>query len=208
MASSLVRNPEFREWSGAAQPDGFVDAISWRFEEPLASAFDRVSEGSLDLMTEEPRPEDLAMLLSAHPDQAVTSFAPVTFFVGFDVLRPPFDDVRVRQALNYAIDRDRMVEMLGGAATQRPTCQILPPNFHGYAPFCPYTLKPGSGVWSAPDLGRARALIEEADAAGARVTAWIVAKNPFIPDPPKLMQYVVDVMNDLGLRARPEDRGR
>ncbi len=29
----LVRNPAFHEWSGAAQPDGFVDAISWRFDE-------------------------------------------------------------------------------------------------------------------------------------------------------------------------------
>ena len=27
----LARNPEFREWSAAAQPDGFVDTISLRF---------------------------------------------------------------------------------------------------------------------------------------------------------------------------------
>jgi len=198
----LVRNPEFREWSGAAQPDGFVDAISWRFEEGLPSAFDRLGEGSLDLMTEEPRPEDLEMLLAAHPDQAVTSFHPFTLFVGFDVLKPPFDDPRVRQALNYAIDRDLMVELLGDATSQRPTCQILPPNFHGYAPFCPYTLEPESGVWSAPDLDRARALIEDADASGERVTAWAMARDALIPDPPGVMQHVVDVLNDLGLRAR------
>jgi peptide/nickel transport system substrate-binding protein len=198
----LVRNPEFREWSGAAQPDGFVDAISWRFEEGLPSAFDRLSAGSLDLMTQEPRPEDLEILLAAHPDQAVTSFHPFTLFVGFDVLKPPFDDPRVRQALNYAIDRDLMVELLGDATSQRPTCQILPPNFHGYAPFCPYTLEPESGVWSAPDLDRARALIEDADASGERVTAWAMARDALIPDPPGVMQHVVDVLNDLGLRAR------
>lgn len=198
----LVRNPEFREWSGAAQPDGFVDAISWRFEQTLASAFNRLSEDSLDLMTEEPRPEDLEILMAAHPDQAVTSFLPVTIFVGFDVLQPPFDDVRVRRALNYAIDRDRMVELLGDTTSQRPTCQILPPNFHGYAPFCPYTLEPESGVWSAPDLDRARALIEEAGASGERVTVWVMAQDPLIPDPPEVMQHVVDVLNDLGLRAR------
>ena len=28
---SLVRNPRFHQWSAAAQPDGFVNAISWRF---------------------------------------------------------------------------------------------------------------------------------------------------------------------------------
>jgi peptide/nickel transport system substrate-binding protein len=198
----LVRNPEFREWSGAAQPDGFVDAISWRFNEALGSAFDRLREGTLDLMSEEPSPEDLEMLMAAHPDQALTSFRPVTLFVGFDVRQPPFEDLRVRQALNYAIDRDRMVELLGDATSQRPTCQILPPNFHGYEPFCPYTLEPESGVWSAPDLDRARALIEDAGVSGEPVTAWVMARDALIPDPPGVMQHVVDVLNDLGLRAR------
>ena len=78
----------------------------------------------------------------------------------------------MRQALNYAIDRDHVVELLGGPTSQRPTCQILPPNFQGYEPFCPYTLEPDSGVWSAPDLDRARALISDAGAGGTKVTIW------------------------------------
>ena len=198
----LVRNPAFREWSGAAQPAGFVDAISWRFEEDLASAFDRLSAGELDLMADAPRPEDLASLRAAHPDQVVLAPQALTFFVGFDVLKPPFDDQRVRQALNYAIDRDHVAELLGGPTIQRPTCQILPPNFQGYEPFCPYTLEPESGVWSAPDLDRARELIEDAGAVGEKVTVWVMDEDPAIPDPPEVMRHVVEVLNDLGLRAR------
>jgi YVTN family beta-propeller protein len=197
----LVRNPEFRKWSGAAQPDGFVDAISWRFLEGRASAFDRLNAGDLDLMTDPPTPQDLASLQAAHPDQVVLSSQPFTVFVGFDVLKPPFDDVRVRQALNYAIDRERMVELLGGPTIQRATCQILPPNFQGYSPFCPYTLEPQSGVWSAPDPDRARQLIEDADAVGDKVTAWVMDADPAFPDPSELMGHVVEVLNDLGLRA-------
>jgi YVTN family beta-propeller protein len=197
----LVRNPAFREWSGAAQPDGFVDAISWRFDQGLAGAFDRLSAGELDWMAEPPRPEDLASLQAAHPDQVVHSPQAFTIFVGFDVLKPPFDDERVRQALNYAIDRDQMVELLGGPTRQRPTCQILPPNFQGYEPFCPYTLEPDAGVWSAPDLDRARALIEDADAVGEKVTVWVMDQDPAITDPPEVMRYIVEVLNDLGLRA-------
>jgi YVTN family beta-propeller protein len=127
----LVRNPEFREWSGAAQPDGFVDAISWRFNEGRKSAFDRLNAGEIDLMTDTPTPEDLANLQAAHPDQVVLASQYFTVFVGFDVLQSPFDDPRVRQALNYAIDRERVVELLGGPTTQRPTCQILPPELPG-----------------------------------------------------------------------------
>jgi YVTN family beta-propeller protein len=199
----LVRNPAFHEWSGAAQPDGFVDAISWRFGEDLGSAFDRLSAGELDVMTDEPQPEDVASLRAAHPDQALLWPKAQTLFVGFDVRKPPFDDVRVRQALDYAIDRDHVVDLLGGPESQSPTCQILPPNFQGYEPFCPYTLEPGSGVWSAPDVHRAKALIEDAHAVGEKVTVWVTdAPPPALPaGSTQVMRYVVDVLNDLGLRA-------
>jgi hypothetical protein len=116
----LVRNPAFREWSGAAQPDGFVNAISWRYGEELANAFDRLTAGELDWMTDLPLSEDLASLQTTHPDQVVLSPGPVTTFVGFDVRKPPFDDTSVRQALNYAIDRDHVVDLLGGPAYTRP----------------------------------------------------------------------------------------
>jgi YVTN family beta-propeller protein len=201
----LVRNPAFREWSGAAQPDGFVDAISWRFEEDLASAFDRLSAGELDWMSEPPEPQDLSALRAAHPDRVISRPLPFTHYMGMDLREPPFNDVRVRQALNFAIDRQRVVELLGSPTSWQPTCQILPPNFQGYESFCPYTVEPDSGVWSAPDLDRARALIDDADVSGARVTVWI-NDDPRIdseipPERVDVMRYITDVLNDLGLRA-------
>jgi peptide/nickel transport system substrate-binding protein len=82
---------------------------------------------------------------------------PVTLFVGFDTVKPPFDDERVRQAVSYALDREHLVDLLGGATIQRRTCQIFPPNYQGYTPYCPFTLEPESGVWSArTSTGRAR----------------------------------------------------
>ena len=35
-----------------------------------------------------------------------------------------------------------------------PSCQVLPPGFPGYKPYCPYTKNPGA-KWSAPDLAKA-----------------------------------------------------
>lgn len=150
----------------------------------LGDAFDRLSAGGLDWMFDAPRPQDLASLQAAHPDQVVLSPIAVTApLVGFDLGKRPFDDVRVRQALNDAIDRDHVVELLGGPTTRRPTCQMLPPNFQGYEPICPYTLEPASGVWSAPDRDQAQALIEDADAAGEKVTVWITAACAERPGP-------------------------
>jgi peptide/nickel transport system substrate-binding protein len=195
----LVRNPEFREWSGAAQPDGFVDAISWRFGQDPESAFDRLTAGELDWMTDVPQPEDLASLQAEHPDQVVVWPLAATSWLGFNVLAPPFDDVRVRQALNYAVDRGHMVELRGGEASYRPTCQVLPPNFQGYEPFCPYTLDPDSGAWSAPDRDRAHALIEDAGAMGEKVTVWVV--DDAFYSGVEISRYIVEVLNELGLRV-------
>jgi peptide/nickel transport system substrate-binding protein len=197
----LVPNPAFREWSGAAQPDGFVEVISWRFQEKVARAFDRLSAGELDWMTDPPQTEDLAALQASHPDQVVAKEIPSTIYVGVNLQRPPFDDRRVRQALSYAIDRDHVVELKGGPTKYRATCQILPPNLQGFEPFCPYTLEPDSGVWSAPDVDRARGLFEDAEARGEKVTVWVIDDYP---GNVQAMRYVVDVMDDLGLRANLE----
>jgi peptide/nickel transport system substrate-binding protein len=197
----LLRNPAFREWSGAAQPDGFVEVISWRFQEKVARAFDRLSAGELDWMTDPPQTEDLAALQASHPDQVVAKEIPSTIYVGVNLQRPPFDDRRVRQALSYAIDRDHVVELKGGPTKYRATCQILPPNLQGFEPFCPYTLEPDSGVWSAPDVDRARGLFEDAEARGEKVTVWVY---DYRPGNVEAMRYVVHVMDDLGLRANLE----
>jgi peptide/nickel transport system substrate-binding protein len=194
----LVRNPEFEEWSAAAQPDGFVDAISWRFDEGIAGAFEGLEDGKVDVMIDAPGPQDLATLRSTHPDQVVAWPGTSTMFVGFDVVKPPFDDARVRQALNYALDRASIVDALGGSAIQRPTCQILPPNVLGYAPYCPYTVEPQNGVWSAPDLDRAHALIEAAGAEGEQLT--VAVSDEGLPSGAiEVMEYVTDVLEELGL---------
>ncbi len=52
----LERNPGFREWSAAAQPDGFVDAISWRFDEEPREAFDQLEGGDVDVMVDRAEP--------------------------------------------------------------------------------------------------------------------------------------------------------
>lgn len=194
----MERNTTFEEWSAAAQPDGFVDAISWRFDEGLHGAFTRLQAGDLDVMVSEPGPKDLAVLRSTHPDQVLTWPGAFTLFVGFDTLKPPFDDERVRQAVSFALDRGHLVDLLGGSTIQRQTCQILPPNYQGYQPYCPYTLEPHNLVWSAPDPDRAKALIEEAGAAGTPVDV-LVTDNGLPPGAVDVMEYVRDVLAEIGL---------
>ncbi|HEU5317054.1 MAG TPA: peptide ABC transporter substrate-binding protein [Chloroflexota bacterium] len=57
-----------------------------------------------------------------------------TFYVGFNIARPPFNDTRVRRAFSFGLDRTSFVRnILGGAGL--PARQFLPPGFPGYYEF-------------------------------------------------------------------------
>lgn len=85
--------------------------------------------------------------------------APVlaTYYFRFNTTRKPLDDVRVRRALAYSIDRREMVERvtLGG---QPPADHLTPPGIEGFTP--------NIGVTYNPDL--ARQLLTEAGYPGGQ----------------------------------------
>jgi oligopeptide transport system substrate-binding protein len=55
----------------------------------------------------------------------------MTYYYGFDLTRPPFNDVRVRQAFSLALDRDRLVASQPYRGL-RPTTSYVPPGVDGY----------------------------------------------------------------------------
>lgn len=197
---TLVRNPRFHEWNPDAQPPGYPDKIVMTNDENPQRAVDDVERGSLDVLLSPPltRLNELAVhytnRLHSEPYAAVDELA-------MNTRVPPFNNVLARRALNYAIDRDRIVSLVGGTFAAQPTCQVLPPTLSGYTPYCPYTLNPGpSGTWSAPDLAKAQQLVDASGTRGMKVTMSVVPPGPVRPTT-RLGRYVVSVLDRLGYRA-------
>src|SRR5262245_13301821 len=156
---TFVRNPYFHEWSKAAQPAGYADRIVVTATTSAERAVRQVERGDSDVALLGVPPDLQREVQTQYASQVhVNPIARVTYlFMNTQV--PPFDDVRVRQAVNFAIDRAAAARASALFAAAEPTCQILPPDFPGYQRYCPYTLRPGAREWSAPDLARARRLV-------------------------------------------------
>jgi peptide/nickel transport system substrate-binding protein len=189
----LVRNPSFRSWSEAARPDGFPDRIEVQLEDDRGEMADEVLGGQSDLMYWLPEPGSVAGFASSHAGQLHLAPQPAIFYMSPDIRVPPFDDVLVRRAVNLAVDRAKVQRLIGLGTP--PTCQILPPNFPGYAPYCPYTVDPGK-TWTGPDLEAAKSLVQESETEGTKVTVWS-APNVF----PSVARYFRDLLEELGYHA-------
>jgi YVTN family beta-propeller protein len=172
----LERNPRFREWSRAARPDGYVDSIDWVFGMSQDAQIAALEGGHLDYAADVP-PSRVHDLRVRYPSQMFEQSAGATLGFAFDVRTPPFNDVRVRQALQFAVDRARM-DVVGAALYPLSiTCQALPPDFPSYRPYCPYTSDPSSkGAWSGPDMREARRLVAASGTRGASIS--IMAPEP------------------------------
>ena len=185
----LVRNTRFREWSHAAQPAGNPDVIAWRPAASFDAAARAVEQNRGDWIFGLLPPARLPAIRLAHPTQVHTNPSLIFDFIPLNTRRPPFDDVRARRALNFAVDRAKVTRMYGaGVAT--PRCQALLPGLPGHRPYCPYR----------HDLAKARALVTASGTRGQRVVVWGTTDE--IGTPPQLPAYVAGVLRSLGYRVR------
>ena len=147
-------------------------------------------------MYDTPPADRLGEISTKFEKQVHVNPGPQVFHMALNTRVPPFDKVEARQAVNYATDRDAVIKIFGGPALARATCQILPPDFPGYAPYCPYTKDPGE-KWTAPDMEKARELVEASGTKGDKVT--IISTNDETTKAIDL--YFVSVLRDLGYDA-------
>jgi peptide/nickel transport system substrate-binding protein len=191
----LERNPQFVPWGSPARPDGFPDRIVMETSEDPEAMVESVLDGSVDWTRVQPPPEEIPGLSTTHAAQIHPTPTTTSWFMTLDTGRPPFDDGRVRRAINLAVDRDEIARIYG--PTGRSSCQILPPNFPGYEPYCPFTAD-GAPTWSAPDPDAARSLIEDAGVAGSHVEIWSTVN---LPNSVSLAHYFAELLGSLGFRT-------
>jgi YVTN family beta-propeller protein len=193
---TLVRNPQFRQWSYAAQPAGYPDMIRIdQIADPGAQE-SAVAAGRADVVEvagERYGPLAIRYRTRVHPGLKLG-----TITLLLNTRQPPFNNLEARQAVNYAIDRDRLIRLLHLSPDQAvATCQILPEGFPGHQPYCRYTADAGDGFWHSPDMAKATRLARQSGTTHTPVTIWI---NRAIAND-EVNAYLVGLLRKLGYQA-------
>jgi YVTN family beta-propeller protein len=192
---TLVRNPHFRQWSYAAQPAGYPSVIRDERVASLGKQESEVIAGRADLAILDGSDQSLAI---RYPARTHLGLKLGTYFVILNTRQPPFTNIKVRQAVNYAIDRDRIIQLFDFASGQAAaTCQILPTDFPGHQAYCPYTTGIKNGAWYGPDMEKALQLARDSRTTNVPVTVWT-----FNDSPEKAVgSYLVQLLKELGYPA-------
>ena len=102
------------------------------------------------------------------------------------------------------------MRLYGGSNLAQPVCTFLPPGFPGHVDDCQYT-KGGGTTWSAPDLDKAKQLVQASGTAGQEV--GIVVSDDSVNKAIGI-QYSVPIFNGFAVTSRVresialEDRAR
>ncbi len=125
----LVRNPDYYQ-SGLPHLDKVQINVGI---EPI-TAFLQFQRGEVDVLGDGIPTAKFTEVMQdpAYKDQIITGPRLRTTFIAIKTTQKPLDDKRVRQAINYAINKARVVQLIAGRAVA--TSQILPPLMAGYDP--------------------------------------------------------------------------
>jgi peptide/nickel transport system substrate-binding protein len=180
-------------------PEANVDRIAVTVERDPERRARRTLSGELDATTGTLPEQRLPELRSKYARRYDESVGLGSTMFTLDSGSAPFDDIRVRQAVNFAVDSEAFGRVLEGRL--RPGCTVLPPTVSGYR-------EPDPCPWGEPtepgDLRQAATLMGDAGAEGARVTVGAERSRP----DRAVARSFARLLRKLGLRARVVPPGR
>ena len=147
----LVRNPDYNPATDSPKArENFPDEFTFTVNSNTDDIYARVGRGDIE---EEVASETPSVLRQYHGSpQLHTNDGDRTWYLTMNLTQPPFDDVHVRRAVNFVVDRDALRKAWGGASAGAIATHIAPDavlnnELKGYAPY-------GNGTG---DLAKAKA---------------------------------------------------
>jgi peptide/nickel transport system substrate-binding protein len=179
-------------------PRGHVDKITTVISKSRARSAQDVISGELDYMFDAPPPDIKPEVKAKYSDRYEEHTTNSTYYTFMNTRVPPFDKKKVREAVNYGIDKPALARLFAGELA--PGCSFLPPGMPGYDSSLDVEDCPWGNPNEPPDLEKARQMITDAGAGGTEVTVW---GDTLEPDD-RVAEAYADMLNKIGLDAKPK----
>lgn len=189
---SLVRNSRWAAEAIPGIPAGHVN-VHVRIESNNQTEAEQVLSGAADVFDSGDTipPTLLAQVQREAADRFAKESTVSDEFFFLNVKSKPFSSPLVREAVNYAIDRRALQRLASGML--EPACFFLPAGMPGHpGGECPY-----GDPNSAPNLQKAKELVQQSGLAGTPVTVWGGARSPH----KEFVDYYASVLSSIGLKA-------
>jgi peptide/nickel transport system substrate-binding protein len=186
----LVKNASFPKIDGI--PAAKLDKITVEIVKNQQRQTQDIISNRLDYALDPPPADQLRSVKTQNKDRYEEYVTNSTYYFFLNTKIAPFNKKEAREAVNLAIDKRALSRLFGGLL--EPGCNFLPPGMQGYKKVdpCPY-----GDPNAAPQVDKAKQLVESAGLAGEKVSVYGNDEDPSKP----VAEYLTDVLNQIGFDA-------
>ena len=130
---TLVRNPNYDQATDNLRSN-FVDGITMEINTNVDNIFSQVEAGQLDATVSDQPPKPVLQQYLTDPAKKPNlhiNSGDRTWYITMNWITPPFDDVHVRKAANYIMDKQGILQAWGGSTVGEIATHNLPPTVLG-----------------------------------------------------------------------------
>lgn len=175
---TLTANPDY--WDGPPQ----IPGVTFRFISETSTALAALQAGEID-WTDAVPPQRVAQLQGDDSLELAVTPSNDYWYLALNAARPPWNDVRVRQAIAYAVDRPSIVQATS-YGTADANQLAIPEGNPWFTPYDRYSY----------DIEEARALLDEAGAAPESMDMLVTSEYPATVT---AAQVIADNLEPLGI---------
>jgi peptide/nickel transport system substrate-binding protein len=184
------RNPYWAKANSKAMPEyptGIVDGAKVTVVRNDETQVNDIEQGKFDWMQNPPPASRYAQVKEKFEGTQFRVEPTIsTYYFWMNTTKPPFNDVKVRQAVNYAIDSAALERIYAGQI--KASHQILPEGMPGRKDFDLYP----------HNLAKAKEMLEEANPSDMNITVWTDNESPN----KEAGEYYEGVLKEMGFNTK------
>lgn len=144
----LVRNPNYDQSTDDYRKN-YPDRFEYRVNSNADDIYARVAAGQLEDEQASPQPKTIRQYVTDPnlKNRLLANVGDRTWYLTMNLTQPPFDDIHVRKAMNYVMDKQALRKAWGGPVIGSIATHIAPPVMYngGLAEYDPYASANFSG---------------------------------------------------------------